>query len=97
MEQIYFNYNLIIIEDQDKEREICSHSSYRNIVTFSFPIQSQSSIWRGSFHESGYKHNLMLEKYLARNTNPTINTSRYQLRLGKHILIIAQQVFIYYS
>lgn len=78
------------------EREICSHSTYRNIVSFSFPIQfqSQSLIWRGNFHESGHKHNKILEKYLARNANQSLNTSRHQSRLGKHILIIAQQVFI---
>ena len=77
------------------DREICSHSTYRNIVSFSFPIQVQSSIWRGCFHESGYKHNLILQKYLARNKIPSINTSRFQSRLGKHILIIAQQVHNY--
>jgi hypothetical protein len=74
------------------DRTTCSHSIYRNIITFSLPITAnQSALWRGSAHDSGWKHHLALEKYLARNNHSNVPTSRQRSKLGKQILLLVSE------
>jgi hypothetical protein len=80
------------------DRVTCHHSVYRNIVTFSLPISvSQATLWRGGvtgFHESGWNHRLILEKYLARHNNSLVPISKHRSKLGKQILLlISDQVY----
>jgi hypothetical protein len=74
------------------DRVTCAHSVYRNIITFSLPITAnQSTLWRGSAHDSGWRHHLALEKYLARNNHSFAPTSRHRSKLGKQILLLVSE------
>lgn len=74
------------------DRVTCYHSVYRNIVTFSLPIAvTQSTLWRSSYPESGWKHHRILEKYLARNSRAVTPVSRYRAKLGKQILLLVSE------
>lgn len=82
------------------DRVTCSHSVYRNIVTFSLPISvNQATLWRGvGFHESGWSHHLILEKYLARHNNSLVPVSKHRSKLGKQILLlVSDQVPVHFT